>query len=84
MLDPIDFESMVERKRRNRMARIDAMSPELRALVHEYGLNIVDVFLSYGVKKPARIRHAVETILDEFSPTRGSSSIQGIRTKHDI
>jgi len=84
MLDPIDFESMVERKRRNRMARIDAMSPELRALVHEYGLNIVDVFLSYGVKKPARIRHAVETILDEFSPTRGSFSIQGIRTKHDM
>lgn len=79
--DEADFAQMVHRKRIARMERIDAMSPELRELVHEYGFNVVNCCASLGVTRPRHIRHLVETILDEFSPTRGSFSKQGIRTE---
>lgn len=66
--------------RKARMDRVDAMPPELRDMVNAYGLSIVDTCIALGVSKPRHIRHLVETILDEFSPTRGSFSRQGIRT----
>jgi hypothetical protein len=47
---------------RRRMERVDAMSPELRACVHEYGLTIVDAFVDIGVTKARHIRHLVETV----------------------
>jgi hypothetical protein len=65
------------------MAQIDRMSPELRELVHEYGYTVVRAFLDCGVEKPKQIRHLVENVLNEFSPTRGSFAAQGIRTMHD-
>lgn len=71
-----------DERRKARMDRIDAMPPEMRALVYKYGSHIVNSFVSHGVKKPASIRHLVEVVLDEFSPTRGSFSSQGIRTPH--
>lgn len=76
-----DHEALVDRKRAARMNRIDAMPADLRALVYEYGLNVVLAFLDAGVTKPRRIRHLVETVLDEFSPTRGAYSKQGVRTE---
>ena len=45
-----------------RMARIDAMSPEVRALIHEYGQTVVDAFIDCGVTNPRHIRHLVETV----------------------
>jgi hypothetical protein len=69
----------VDMKRGKRMARVDDMPPDLRALVNEYGLAVVDACMQNGVRKPRRIRHIVETVLDEFSPTRGSHSVQGLR-----
>ena len=78
--DPVDFQMAVEKRRQNRMAQIDALSPELRALVHDYSWSVVKACMDCGVKEPRRIRHIVERILDEFSPTRGSFSAQGIRT----
>lgn len=71
---------MVERKRVARMAAIDRLSPELRELVHDYGYTVVRAFLDHGIEKPRILRHLVETVLDEFSPTRGSFAAQGIRT----
>lgn len=71
----------VDRQRRARMQRIDELPAEVRALVHEYGFRIVDNFLMCGVTKPRQIRHLVELVLDEYSPTRGSHSRQGIRTQ---
>lgn len=71
----------IDQKRRNRMNSIDAMEEELRVLVHEYGYTIVRACLDLGVRKPKQIRHLVETVLDEFSPTRGSYSKQGVRTE---
>ena len=61
------------------MERVDAMQPALRKLVHDYGLSVVQAFMDVGVRQPRHIRHLVETVLDEFSPTRGSSSAQGRR-----
>jgi len=81
--DPDDFQSMVDRKRVNRFREIDSLSPAHRELIHEYGWNIVKNFLTLGVREPRHIRHLVETVLDDFSPTRGAFSIQGIRVHHD-
>lgn len=68
-------------KRKARMDKIDAMSPALRELVNEYGFHTVNTLLNSGVTKPNQIRNVVETILNEFSPTRGSYSCQGKRTE---
>lgn len=68
-------------KRQARMARIDNLTPELRELVHEYGWNTVNAFIDSGVTRARNIRHCVETVLDEFSPTRCSSSSQGGKEK---
>lgn len=50
---------------RKRMARIDAMSAQMRELVHEYGLTIVDAFVQCGVKNPRHIRHLIQTVTDQ-------------------
>jgi hypothetical protein len=79
--DREEFNALLTAKRVRRMDRIDSMPPGLRECVHEFGLNVVDACLSYGVTKPERIRHLVNTILNELSPTRGTFSQQGVRTK---
>lgn len=62
------------------MSAIDRMPSEVRELVHEYGYHVVNTLIQQGIKDPRKIRHIVETILDEFLPTRGASSKQGIRS----
>lgn len=74
-----DHQQFVDNKRRNRMARVDQLPADIRELVHEYGLSVVDACMGVGVTKARHIRHIVETCLDEFSPSRGSFSAQGIR-----
>lgn len=44
------------------MALVDAMKPEHRALVHEYGLNMVLAFLQNGVTDAPNIRHLIRTV----------------------
>lgn len=51
-------------RRRKRMERVDAMPPDIRACVHQYGLSIVDAFLDAGVKKARHIHHIVGRIRD--------------------
>lgn len=68
-------------KRRVRMEKIDALAPDIRELVHEYGWSVVNACLDMGVTKANRIRHIVETVLDEFSPTRSTFSSQGRNTR---
>ena len=77
------FEDVIDIKRKRRMTTIDAFPQELRELVNEYGLRVVQSFLDLGVTKPKHIRHVVESVLDEFSPTRGSNSLQGPRRRYD-
>ena len=79
-----EFARIVEHKRRNRMAMVDDMPPDWRQAVHDYGLTIVLAFKECGVKKASHVRHLVETVLDEYSPTRGSNSHQGIRNAKGI
>lgn len=71
------FKERVER----RMDSIDRLDPQVRLLVHQYGYCVVDAFLTLGIRSPRHIKHLVETVLDEFSPTRGSKSSQGIGVK---
>lgn len=51
-----------QEKRIKRMARVDDLSPDLRALVHEYGLTVVDSFMACGVSKAKHIRHLINTV----------------------
>jgi hypothetical protein len=78
---PSDSEHLanVTRRRVERMAAIDALTPGQRECVHEYGFNVVRAFMDIGIEKPKHIRHLVETVLNEFSPTRGCFSNQGVR-----
>lgn len=77
----IPDQAFVDGKRAKRMAVIDAMPAEMRELVHEYGLTVIRTCTDLGITQPRHIRHLVESILDEFSPTRGSFSKQGKRTE---
>jgi len=49
-------------KRLARMEQVDAMTPDVRACVHEFGLSIVNAFLQAGVTKGRHIRHIVMCI----------------------
>lgn len=80
-MPPEQFEAAIRAKRAARMQQIDDLPADTRHLVHEYGLNVVRTLLDLGIKQPRQIKHVVETILDEFSPTRGSCSSQGIKSE---
>lgn len=69
----------IDRRRAVRMQTIDAMPPPMRELVNAYGYFVVNQFIDCGIKDARRIRHLVEVVLDEFSPTRGTKSSQGAR-----
>lgn len=45
-----------------RMALIDSQPPAIRLLVHEYGWNVVKVFLDAGLTKPNQIKHIIHTV----------------------
>jgi hypothetical protein len=73
-----EHEQHVVGKRQRRMDMVDNYPPAVRSLVHEYGLNIVKAFLDHGVTRPNIIKHLIETVLNDFSPTRASYSLQGV------
>lgn len=81
MTDSEEFLRSVQSRRADRMRKIDSLPPELRELVHSYGFTVVKSFMDLGVSKPKHIRHLVETVLDNFSPTRGTFSNQGVSTQ---
>lgn len=54
--------SLVDRAMK-RMARVDAMPPELRQIVYEHSLEVVQEFLNMGVTIPKRIKHLIDTVL---------------------
>lgn len=62
---------------RARMNQIDALAPEVRALVHEHGWHIVNSFLTSGVKKASQIRNLIEVVhagaAEYGNATRGGS-----------
>jgi hypothetical protein len=60
-----------------RLAAIDALPPDVRGCVHDYGYTVVDTCLQLGVRKPKHIRHLVTTVMNELSPVNGAYSRQG-------
>lgn len=80
-MDSPQFLQGVDQRRRRRMSEIDNLPADLRELVHDYGWTVVKACLELKVQKPKQIRHLVETVLNEFSPTRGSYSSQGPRAQ---
>ncbi len=76
----LSHQEMVDAKRAKRMSQIDEFDPAIRSLIHEYGLTVVKSIYDLGVTKPSQIKHIVETVLNEFSPTRGAYSVQGKRS----
>lgn len=75
----LEHQRFVNVKRAARMEKIDHLPAPIRELIHAYGYNVVKAFMDCGVGKANHIRHLVETVLDEFSPTRGTFSNQGVR-----
>jgi hypothetical protein len=59
--DPQHNAALVERAQK-RMARVDDLSEEFRALVHEYGLELVQVFLDHKVRSPKSIRYLIDAV----------------------
>lgn len=70
----------VRDRRIKRMSRVDAMPPDIRALVHEWGLSITQAFLECGVTNPRHIRHIINMVLNETrAPLGRPNSYQGER-----
>jgi len=78
------MDDAAHRRRCVRMDKIDALEPTLRSLVHDYGFHLVNSFCQKNILEPRIIRHLIETTLDELSPTRGSSSVQGVTEKRYV
>jgi hypothetical protein len=55
--------AMAERALR-RMERVDRMTPALRRVVHEYGLEVVHVFLEHKVTQPSRMMVLIGAALE--------------------
>lgn len=51
-----------QEKRIKRMNRIDAMPADVRGVVHDYGLTVVDAFIQCGVTKAKHMRHLINTV----------------------
>lgn len=49
-----------------RMAIIDAQSPPIRAMVHEYGWGVIKAFLDAGAKEPNLIKHCIYLVRKEL------------------
>lgn len=60
-----------------RMARIDAMPKEIRELVHEFGLTMVQAFLDQKITKPSSIRHLILQVQRGSLDTGTSSGSAG-------
>lgn len=74
----VSDQNWIDERRRKRMGVVDEYPADVRACVHEYGLNVTKTLYDIGITKARHIRHVVETVLNEFSPTRGTFSAQGI------
>lgn len=72
-----EHNARVQQKRQIRMKIYDDQHPEVRKLINEYGFSLVHAFALCGVTKHNHVRHLIEKVLDEMSPTRGGGSVQG-------
>lgn len=59
-----EFNAAVVRRAKKRMDRADALPTDIRRVVHEYGLEVVQEFLNHGVRRPESIAHLIDTARD--------------------
>lgn len=68
MMKP-EFNSKLKHRAEKRMARVDSMPFELREIVYEYGLELVQPFLDHGVRRASSIRYLIDTVRCAEYPT---------------
>lgn len=75
-----EYNSGTAERAQKRMARVDAMAPETRELVYEFGLEVVQEFLNHGVRSARSIRHLIGVARNEredgmsfFRPNAGKN-----------
>lgn len=56
------------------MAALDATSPEIRAIVHEYGLGLVQHMAKHGITDPDALRQACARVHDARMAEKGAKS----------
>src|SRR5262245_36691801 len=62
------YNAALVRRAVKRMMRVDDMPRDLREVVHEYGLELVHIFLEHGVRRPASIRYLIDSVRGEAFP----------------
>lgn len=53
--------ALVERAKK-RMARVDSLPADIREVIYEYNLEVVQEFLNHGVRKAKSIKHLIDTV----------------------
>jgi hypothetical protein len=56
-----NFNARTKAKAESRMGQMDAWSPELRALAHEFDFHVVNTFVGAGITKAPTIRNLILT-----------------------
>jgi hypothetical protein len=67
MFEPDHNRSLQERAIR-RMERVDAMSPDMRAVVYDHGLEVVQVLIDHKLRNPNQCRRLIEFITGAERP----------------
>jgi len=62
-LEKPDYNASLVKRAQKRMSRVDAMPADLRRVVYEYNLEIVQCFFDHGVKNAASIKYLIDTVL---------------------
>lgn len=65
-----DYNASVVKRARERMARVDQFPPDVRALVHEFGLEVVQEFWNHNIRRPNAMRHLIETVQGKYADGR--------------
>ncbi len=60
-----------EERARRVMSAIDNTSAEIRSIIHEYGLAIVDHMAKHGITDPAALRQACARLRGERMKAKG-------------
>jgi len=69
-LENPNYNAAIVKRARERMTRVDQFPPDIRQLIHEFGLEIIQEFWNHNIRRPNAIRHLVETVQGKFADGR--------------
>lgn len=72
-LESPDYNASIVKRARERMARVDKFPPDVREVIHEFGLEVVQEFWNHNVRKPNAIRHLVEVVQGKYADGRNKT-----------